>query len=108
MIVSTITLGRLTGGRADAPQSGGRDEPRPAQRPRRLVPRAREGRRAHARRVRARLRGRPPALRRAARADRGPPPPGPALPPAAGVPAARAGAAGLGRRPPLQRRLPRG
>ena len=41
------------------------------------------------------------------RADREPPAPGPPLPPEARVPAARAGAPGVGRRPALQRRLPR-
>ena len=109
VVVSAITRGALTGGSSSHEPATirRRVQPRPAHRPRRLLPRAREGRRPHARGLGARVRRRPARLRGAARADRAAPAPGPPLPPEARVPAARAGAAGVGRRPALQHRLPR-
>src|SRR5215216_2482752 len=85
-----------------------RDEPGSPHRTRCLLPRARGSRRrAHARRLGAALRGRVAALRGVRRAPRAPARAGPALPPEARVPSARPEPPRVGRRPALQRRLPR-
>ena len=72
-----------------------------------LVPAPRARRRAHARRRGLVFEGDAAGLRRARRGDRGAAAPRSALPPAARVRAARPGPPGVGRRPALQRPLPR-
>ena len=79
----------------------------PADGARRFLPCPGEGGSTHARGLRADLRRPRAGLRRLRRADRGRAAHGPALPPATGVPAVRRRATGLGRRPALQRHLPR-
>ena len=88
-------------------KNGSRGQPRSAQRSRQLVspPGTRRG--AHARRRLRDLRGDRADPPRADRRDRVAAAPGSPLPAATRVRAARAGPAGVGRRPAFQRRLPR-
>ena len=88
-------------------KNGGGAKPRSAHRARQLVPASGARLRPHARRRLRDLRGPAAGLRRARGGDRRPPAPGAALPAAARAGAARPGPPGVGRRSPLQHRLPR-
>ena len=87
--------------------NGADDESRPAHRPRRVLPRLRGGRRAHARRLGRDLRRPVAAVRRVRRPARAQAAPRATLPPEARLSPARPEPAGVGGRSPLQRRLPR-